>query len=108
MNQRQTYESETNIRIKDKHTNQRQTYESKTNIRIKDKHTNQRQTYESKTNSRSLFCISGEITAYLFRIRPQANSYATNDVPRRFCMQHSKCFSKNVLNRTLGRTLHTI
>jgi len=24
----------------------------------------------------------------LFRIRPPANSYATNGVPRRFCMWH--------------------
>jgi len=33
---------------------------------------------------RSLFCLSGVITAYVFRICPHANSYATNGAPRWF------------------------
>ena len=44
---------------------------------------------------RSLFCLSWEITAYLFRIRPNANLYATNGAPRHFCMRHLDFFSEN-------------
>jgi len=70
---------------------------SKTKILwVKDKHSD---------TFRSLICLSGEITAYLFRIRPHANLYATNVAPRQFCMLHLDFFSKNVKNRGLGRTL---
>ena len=41
-------------------------------LRVKDK---QSDTF------RSLFCLSGEITAYLFRIRSPANSYTTKGPP---------------------------
>jgi len=52
---------------------------------------------------RSLFFLSGEITIYLFRIRPHANlSYATNGPRRQFCMWHLDFFSENVaLSRPL-------
>ena len=55
---------------------------------------------------RSLFCLSGENTAYLLRIYAPANSYGTNGAPRLFCMRHFEFLARMSQNRGLGRTLH--
>jgi len=53
----------------------------------------------------SLFCLSGEITAYVFRIRPHANAYATNGAPRRFYMRHLIFLTRMSQNRGHSRIL---
>jgi len=68
-----------------------------------EKATSQRQ--NSLDIFRSLFCLSGEITAYLFRIRSHANLYATNGAPRQFCMRHLDFLARMSQNCGLGRTL---
>ena len=67
----------------------------KKRLRVKDK---QSDTFKS------LFCLSGEITAYVFRIHLHINLYAANGAPRRFCMRHLDFIARMSQNR-LGRTL---
>ena len=68
-------------------------------LRVKDK---QSETF------RSLFCLSGEITAFIFRIRPHANLYATNGAPRRFCMRHLDSLGENVAKSRPRQNTETV
>ena len=52
--------------------------------------------------------LSGQITAYLYRIRARSNLYAPNCAPRRFYMQHFYFSARMSQKCGLGRTLMVV